>query len=331
MRTIVVGGQYGDEGKGKIVSYLALKDNPKIVARGGVGPNAGHQVLWNEKIYSLRMIPSGFVNKNCRLLIGAGVLINPNIFLDEVKLTETENRVGIDFRATVILPHHLENENDELSKKIGTTRSGCGPAMVERVRRSAKTVQEIDILKPFLTDVAKEVNKEKDVLVEGTQGFMLSVLYGTYPFVTSKDTSASTIAADVGLGPKKIDEVIMIIKSYTTRVGNGPLKNEISIEEAKKLGYQEYGTVTGRARRTSKDLHYDDLRNAVMINSATQIALTKIDVRFPANKGIKKYHQLTDEAKKFIEEVENKLEVPVTLIGTGPNVDDIIDLRDEKL
>ncbi len=327
MKTIIVGGQYGDEGKGKILSYLAIKDNPEVIARGGVGPNAGHSIHWKGKIYGLRMVPSGFVNENARLLIGAGVLVDSARFLVETKLTNAEKRTGIDFRATAILPKHVELDKTEHAKKIGTTGTGCGPAMGDKIARTALRVSEIPELKSYICDVVTEVNEAKNVIVEGTQGFMLSLLYGTYPFVTSKDTSASTIAADVGLGPKAINEVIMVIKSYTTRVGNGPFPQEISAEDATKLGYQEYGTVTGRPRRTSKDLHFDDLKLALQINNATQIALTKIDVRFPGNQHAKKFVDLTQKAKAFIQKIEKELRVPVTLIGTGPDTEDIIDLR----
>lgn len=327
MRTIVVGGQYGDEGKGKILSYLAIQDNPDIIVRGGVGPNAGHQVVYKGKKYGLRMIPCGFVNEKAKLRIGAGVLVNPEIFLKEIAEVGVENRAGIDFRATAIMPKHLNLDKSENSKKIGTTGTGCGPAMADRVSRVAKTVSEVPELRPYLVDVVEEVNKTKNVLLEGSQGFMLSLLYGTYPFVTSKDTSASTVAADVGLGPKSIDEVVMVIKAYTTRVGNGPFPEELSIDEAIKLGFQEYGTVTGRPRRTSKELHFDDLRLAAKINSATQIAITKIDIRFPGNTGVKEFGKLTPGAQEFVKKVENELGVPVTLIGTGPNVMDVIDLR----
>lgn len=328
MKTIVVGGQYGDEGKGKILSHLALEDDPQVIARGGVGPNAGHKILWKGVTYGLRLVPCGFVNEKARLLIGAGVLVNPDVFLKEVELTKSKGRAGIDRRATAILPKHLELDQSANSKKIGTTGTGCGPAMTDRVTRTAVLVSEVPELKPYLTDVVKEVNEAKNVLVEGTQGFMLSLLYGTYPFVTSKDTSASTMAADVGLGPTSIDEVVMVIKAYTTRVGNGPFPDEIPVDEAVKLGYQEYGTVTGRPRRTSKELHYDDLRLAATINGATQIAITKIDVRFPGNAGVKTFEKLTQPAKDFIKKVEQELKVPVTLIGTGPDAMDIIDLRD---
>ncbi|MDD5171792.1 MAG: adenylosuccinate synthetase [Candidatus ainarchaeum sp.] len=328
MKNIVVGGQYGDEGKGKIISYLAIADDPQVIARGGVGPNAGHEVNYKGKRYPMRMLGCGFVNEKARLLIGAGVFVNPEVFLKEVDMINGRNRCGVDFRASLITKEHIERDSaSDNSKKIGTTKTGCGPAVSDRVNRVGKLVSESPELKPYLTDVVKEVNEAKDVMVEGTQGFMLSLLYGTYPYVTSKDVSASTIAADVGLGPTQIDDVVMVIKSYTTRVGNGPFKHELSVEEATARKMQEYGTVTGRPRRSSPDLHFDDLKLAATINGATHIALTKVDVRFPGNDRLKKYADLTKEAKAFIENVEKKIGVPVTLIGTGPDVEDTIDRR----
>jgi len=328
MKTIVVGGQYGDEGKGKIISYMAIADNPSVIARGGVGPNAGHEVNYKGKRYPMRMLGCGFVNEKARLLIGAGVFVNPDVFLKEVDMINGRGRCGIDFRASLITKENIERDSaSDNSKKIGTTKTGCGPAVSDRVNRVGKMVSECPELKPYMTDVVKEVNEAKDVMVEGTQGFMLSVLYGTYPYVTSKDVSASTIAADVGLGPTRIDDVVMVVKSYTTRVGNGPFKHELSVEEATKLKMQEYGTVTGRPRRSSPDLHFDDLRFAATVNGATQIAMTKVDVRFPGNDRVKKYADLTKEAKAFIEDAEKKIGVPITLIGTGPDVEDTVDRR----
>lgn len=325
---IVVGGQYGDEGKGKVLSHLALSDKPQIVARGGVGPNAGHEVNYNGKRYPLRLVPCGFVYDKARLLIGAGVFVNPDVLLKEIEMVGCQNRFGVDFRAGWITKEHIERDSaSENSKKIGTTKTGCGPAVADRVNRVGKLINEVPELKRYLTDVPKEINAAKDVLIEGTQAFMLSNLYGGYPYVTSKDVSASTIAADVGIGPTRIDDVIMVIKSYTTRVGSGPLKNELSVEDAKARGMQEYGTVTGRPRRTSPDLHFDDLKFAAMVNGATQIAITKIDVRFPGNKGVKEYSKLTNEAKSFVQDVEAKMGIPVTLIGSGPDALDIIDRR----
>ncbi len=335
MRTIVLGGQYGDEGKGKILSYLAIQDDAEIVARGGVGPNAGHEVNHKGKRYPMRMLPCGFVNEKARLLIGAGVFVNPEVFLKEIELIKDlgtgAKRCGIDFRAGWITKENIERDTaSENSKKIGSTKTGCGPAVSDRANRVGKLISECPEMKPFMTDVVEEVNEAKgNVIVEGTQGFMLSVLYGTYPFVTSKDVSASTIAADVGLGPKSIDEVIPVIKAYTTRVGAGFLPGEVETELAKSKNMQEYGTVTGRPRRTSLDLHFDDLRKMCQINSATQMAVTKIDIRFPGNAKKTKFVDLTSEAKSFIAKIESEVKVPVTLIGTGPDSADIIDRRKE--
>lgn len=326
--TVVVGGQYGDEGKGKILSYFAVHDNPDVIARGGVGPNAGHQVKYRGTTYSLRLVPSGFINEKARLLIGAGVLVNPDVFLKEVNDFHLGKRCGIDRRATLITKEYIEMDGTSAnSVKIGTTKTGCGPTASARVSRTAPFVNEEKRLEPYLTDVVKEVNAAKNLLVEGTQGFMLSNLYGTYPFVTSKDVSAGTICADIGLGPKKVKDIIMVIKAYTTRVGNGPFPGEIPTEEAQKLGYQEYGTVTGRARRTSPTLHYEDLKFAATVNSATYLAMTKLDVRFPGCEGKRKFSDLTSEARAFVEDTEKKVGIPVGLIGTGADAEDIIDRR----
>ncbi|MFH0818168.1 MAG: adenylosuccinate synthetase, partial [Candidatus Micrarchaeota archaeon] len=268
----------------------------------------------------------GIIYEKSRILIGAGVLVNPDVFLKEIEDCQVKNRAGIDFRCTAITKAHID-EDAATGAKIGTTKTGCGPANIDRVRRTAKLVSEVPELKPYLTDVPKEVNKSKNVLVEGSQGFMLSLLYGTYPFVTSKDTSASTIAADVGLGPTKIDDVILVLKAYTTRVGNGPFVDEVPHERAVELGYAEYGTVTGRPRRVSEKLHWDELRFACEINSATMLAVTKLDVKFPSCKGVKEYSKLSKEPKKFIEEIEKKIGVPVKFIGTGADAEEIIDRR----
>ncbi len=330
---VVVGGQYGDEGKGKVVSHLATNDKPNVVARAGVGPNAGHQVWVDNIKFPMSMLPSGFVYEKARLLIGAGVLVNPTRLLKEIDdLKIDKKRVGVDSRSTVITQAHIDSEKgtgaeSELSNKIGTTKTGCGPAMADRVRRVAKLAKDEPVLAEFLTDVAKECNEADKVLVEATQGFMISLLYGGYPFVTSKDTSASTAAADVGIGPLCVKDVVMVVKSYTTRVGAGPFAGEISNERAKELGYDEYGTVTGRQRRVSESLNFDELKYAAMINSANHIALTKLDTKFKDAKGITVYDDLPFAAREFVEEIEAKMNLPVSLVGTGPNVNEIIDRR----
>ena len=252
--TVVVGGFFGDEGKGKIISYLAIKDDPKIIVRGGAGPNAGHTIMDGDKVYKVRMLPSGFLNKNSKVMIGPGVVINPKVLDKEIQDFGASGRVFIDKHCGIIEESHLlRDSKGELKEKIGSTGSGTGPANSDRAMRVLKMAKDFDSLSSLITDVPKEINSaltaNQNVLVEGTQGTFLSLWHGTYPFVTSKDVTASGICADVGLGPTKVDEVIVVFKSYVTRVGTGPLDKELSLEEAEKKNWSEFGTVTGRQRR----------------------------------------------------------------------------------
>lgn len=336
---ILVGGGWGDEGKGKCITYLCYNDKPDIIARAGVGPNAGHSVEFHGEKYGLRLIPSGFVHKDARLLIGAGVLVDPEVFLHELDYLNKYNvaeRTFADYRCSIIEKKHKERDqaSDYLSKKIGSTGTGCGPGNADRVGRVAKQAKEIEEMKGHTTDVPLEVNdsldEDKYVFIEGSQGFGLSLYYGTYPYVTSKDTTASTAAADVGIGPTRVDDVIVVFKSYITRVGEGPFKTEMSQKKAEKMGLEEYGTVTGRRRRVGLfDMNL--ARESCMINGATQIALTCVDKLYPQCERVKEYSRLSGETKRFIDEIEGETGVPVTIVSTGPDLEDTIDLRDELL
>ncbi|NHJ49127.1 MAG: adenylosuccinate synthetase [Asgard group archaeon] len=334
--TIIVGGFWGDEGKGKIISYIAYSEDPAIIARGGVGTNAGHTVVFEGKKFGLRMIPSGFTSKKSRLLIGAGVLVDPEIFLREIEETGCSNRIAIDYNAGIIESSHkeLDQKDKHYSEKIGSTGTGCGPANADRARRTLKLAKEIPELKEYLTDVSMEINDAiaagKNVVLEGTQGTMLSLFHGTYPFVTSKDVSAPQICSDVGIGPTKVDEVIIVFKAFMTRVGEGPMPGTLSEEEMKKRGWVEHGTVTGRARR-SAPIDFDVARKAIRLNGATQIALTKLDIVYPEIASANSSDKLTKESLEFIAEIEKETGIPVTLVGTGPEAEALIDLRKEKL
>ncbi len=328
--TVIVGGFWGDEGKGKIVSYLALKDKVDVCVRTG-SVNAAHTVWVEGKRYALHMVPSAFVYEKCRLLIGSGANIHVAKFLEEVELTNVKNRIGVDHQASIIEEKHSEQDRTSAHLKgLGTTGWGVGPAIEERVRRTAKLAKDITELRPYLTDVAAEVNSainmDKKVLLEGTQGVMLSLFYGTYPYVTGRDTSASAICSEAGVGPTKVDEVLIVFKSFMTRVGAGPLPGELSKEEAVKRGWFEVAAGTGRERR-SAPFNFEIAKRAVMLNGATQIALTKLDVVYPKCKGARKYDELSSEAKEFIREIERQLGTPVVLIGTGQEVLDIVDRR----
>ena len=330
--TVLVGGFFGDEGKGKIASYLALEDAVSVSARGGVGPNAGHSILWRGTTYKMRMLASAFVNPKTRLLLGPGVLVNPEIFLREVEAVNASSRAGIDPQCAIIEAKHisLDKGSAHLSGKIGTTGTGCGPCNVDRVSRVAKTAKDVSELKPYLTDVPHEVNLAIDtgepVLIEGTQGTFLSLFHGTYPYVTSKDVTASSFAADVGIGPTKIDEVLLVFKAFVTRVGGGPLEGVLSDAEAERRGWSEVATVTGRARR-SAPFNFDLAKRAVMLNGATQAAITKLDIVFPECRGLTAFEALPTEAIALVKKVEHEIGIPVTLLGTGPAVEEVIDRR----
>ncbi len=336
---ILVGGAWGDEGKGKCITYLCDNDKPSIIARAGVGPNAGHSVEFNGEKYGLRLTPSGFVNREAKLLIGAGVLVDPEVFfheLDYLNKYDVKSRSFMDYRCSMIDSEHKERDqgSEHLFKKIGSTGTGCGPANSDRVLRTAKMAQDLPELENYITDVPLEVNEAIDsgeeVFIEGSQGFGLSLYYGTYPFVTSKDTTASTFAADVGVGPTKIDDVIIVFKSYITRVGEGPFPSEMPQDQAEDMGIEEYGTVTGRRRRVGL-FDMDLAKEACMINGATQIALTCVDRLFPDCERTQDYSSLSGETKSFVDEIEKETGVPVTIISTGPDLKDTIDLRKELL
>lgn len=346
--TIAVGGFWGDEGKGKVVAYLAKRDRPAVIARGGVGPNAGHTVEGKGFKEGLRMVPSGYVHRGARLLIGPGVLVDPRLVVAEADrlglrnrlvakrggggLRSRPGRLGVDGNCAVIEERHIEAERAEahLAETIGSTKSGCGAANADRVYRRARLAREVPELKEFITDVPAEVHRalarKRNVLLEGTQGFALSLYHGTYPYVTSKDTTAAQVAADVGVGPTAVDEVLVVFKAFPTRVGPGPFPTEMEEPVAERLGLVEFGTVTGRRRRVGR---WDGAlaRRACLLNGATQAAVTGVDKVDPACRGARRWADLTPRAKAFLKRAERDAGVPVALVSTGPALEETVDLR----
>ncbi len=331
MLTVLVGGFFGDEGKGKIAGYLALNDNIEIAVRTG-SINAGHTVEYSGRTWKLRILPSAFLNRKARLLIAAGALVRLDVLFDEIEKTDSRGRVFVDMQTGIIEEKHVDMERRDalLSGKIGSTLQGVGAAMADRVLRRLKVARDVPELREMLTDVAEEVNEALDnglkIMIEGTQGAFLGLYHGTYPYVTSRDTTAGTIISEVGVGPKRVDEVIIVFKSYVTRVGGGPLENELPEDEIVRRGWCERGTVTGRVRRAAP-FNVKLARRAILLNSATQVAITKIDKLFPEARGVREWSKLPPQAKRWIEEIESELRTPVTLIGTGPDVQETIDLR----
>ncbi|HZA07226.1 MAG TPA: adenylosuccinate synthetase, partial [Nitrososphaeraceae archaeon] len=212
--TVVVGGFFGDEGKGKIIAYLARREKPSIAARGGVGPNAGHTFSFRGKTYKVRMLPSAVLNPTTRLLIGAGVLIDSAIVLNEIERFDAYDRTFIDAQCGIIEKVHIEKDNteDHLKHRIGTTGTGTGPANADRALRVLRLAKDIPKLLSYIENVSDLINETLDnkenVIIEGTQGTFLSLFHGGYPYVTSRDVCASSICSDVGIGPKRVDEVL---------------------------------------------------------------------------------------------------------------------------
>ena len=329
----VVGSQWGDEGKGKIVDWLS--EQADVVVRFQGGHNAGHTLVINGITYKLRLLPSGIVRKNKISIIGNGVVVDPWALLDEIKEIQSKNvqvnveNLIISESANLILPFHREMDEireDAAGKgKIGTTRRGIGPAYEDKVGRRSirvmdlrseknldqrlesvllhhnairkglgKKIFEKDQLKKDLLKIAPEILKfskpvwlkidqfkrqKKKILFEGAQGILLDVDHGTYPFVTSSNTVASSAATGTGCGPNSISYVLGITKAYTTRVGEGPFPTELKDEIGELLGTRgkEFGTVTSRKRRCG---WFDGVlvRQTIKISGIDGIALTKLDV-----------------------------------------------------
>lgn len=330
--TVFVGGFFGDEGKGKIVAYYALTKKPRLAVRGGVGPNAGHTVVFNGKTYRLRLVPSAFVCRETMLAIGPGVLVDESVLLKEIGELGVADRIRVDGNCGLIEQRHVEKDRGSahLRQEIGTTGSGSGPAMEERVARTLRLCSSSEALKPYLADTVGLVHEVLEggglVVAEGTQGTFLSLYHGTYPYVTSKDVTASSVCADIGVGPKHVGDVIVVFKSYVTRVGNGPLRGELDPAEAERRGWIERGTVTGRLRRVAP-FDFELAKRAVKLNGATACAITKVDALYPEARGVREYSKLPAEAKRFVEEVEAKVGVPVRYVGTGEEVFDTVSLE----
>lgn len=330
--TVVVGGQFGSEAKGKVVAYLA--GGFEMAVRTG-SPNAGHTVISGNKTYRLQQIPATFLNPKCQLYIGAGALINPEILKREVEETSVKDRLFIDYQAGIIEPEHLEQEG-ELVKQIGSTGKGCGAALINRIwRKNFKLAKDILVNEFNLIDVSRVVNQHidagKNILLEGTQGFGLSLYHGSYPYVTSRDTTAANFLAEAGISPLAVKDIILVLRTYPIRVAgpSGPLANEISwVELSQKIGQpvEELSTVTRKVRRVA-EFDLELVKRAIQANRPTQIALQFLNYLFPKDENVTTWEDLSPEAKNYLEQLEQTLQVPITLIGTGRAHEAMIDQR----
>ncbi len=329
----VLGTQWGDEGKGKVVDLLTEEAHAVVRFQGG--HNAGHTLVIGDEKTVLHLIPSGILRANVECLIGNGVVLAPNALWEEIQMLEqrgipARDRLGISEACPVILPYHVlldhAREKARGSSAIGTTGRGIGPAYEDKVARrglrlgdlfhphrfAEKLKQVLDyhnfvlqqylnadtmdfqqvleeslsygeLLKPLIVDVPERLYQlrraDKNILFEGAQGTMLDIDHGTYPYVTSSNTTAGGACSGSGIGPKDLDHVLGIVKAYTTRVGGGPFPTELHDSIGKHLATQghEFGATTGRPRRCGW-IDLVALQYAVRLNSVTGLCVTKLDV-----------------------------------------------------
>jgi adenylosuccinate synthase len=338
--TVVVGGQYGSEGKGKLVSYLACRDDDDVAVVRCGGSNAGHTAEGVGRRVVLRQLPSGAVNPRCRLLLAAGMQIDLGVLLDEIHMLRVgSDRMRIDRNATIIEPGDKETERQTgLLARVGSTLTGTGAAGARKVLRDASVRRAGDVpeLQPYVTDVARELDlllaDDFRVIVEGTQGAGLSLHHGPYPFVTSRDTTAAGVLSEAGLPPSRVDDVIVVFRTYPIRVaGNsGPLAGELDWATVReRAGYPgalaEYTTVTGRLRRVGA-FDWDLAERAVRLNGPTALAVHGLDYLCYEDLGATRWDELSAVSQRFLAELEDRLQIPVHYLYTGPEGSDLIDL-----
>ena len=423
---IVIGAQWGDEGKGKMTDYLA--EDADFVVRFQGGNNAGHTVVVGDKEYKLRLIPSGILYDDKTNVIGNGVVVDPKALFEEIEYLEgvgvkiTPEKLIISDRAHLIMPYHkvLDKLKEKARGKndIGTTGRGIGPCYTDKFERCGirvcdlmhenvfreKLQQNIEAKNPYITQILggeplnydeilneylklaeklrafvtdtsvkvyDAIKADKNVLFEGAQGMLLDIDYGTYPYVTSSNTTAGGVASGSGIGPRMITNAVGIAKAYTTRVGKGPfpteLDNEIG-EWIREKGH-EYGVNTGRSRRCGW-LDLVILKTSVRVSGLTSLAVTKIDTLaglekikvcvgykfngeiidyFPASledlalcepvyeefdgwddsvSNARSYDELPENAKKYIQRIEEFTDTKVSIISVGPKRDQTMTIKE---
>lgn len=420
---VLVGTQWGDEGKGKIVDLLTAKAD--AVARFQGGHNAGHTLVINGEKTVLHLIPSGAMRDGVECLIGNGVVLSPEQLIKEVSALEERNcdirsRLMISPACPVIMPYHIAldmaREKARGKKAIGTTGRGIGPAYEDKVSRRGLRVQDMyqtdfaeklkevmdyhnyalvnyfkadavdydqtladtlhlaEQIKSMVGDVAGRLADlraaGKSVMFEGAQGMLLDIDHGTYPYVTSSNTTAAAAASGTGVGPNDLDEVLGIVKAYTTRVGSGPFPTELFDDVGKHLGEKgvEFGATTGRPRRCGW-IDAVALKRSCEVNSLTSLCVTKLDVldgleelkictQYKLNGqlldrppygaddfedcepvyetlpgwsdttvGARQYDQLPQNAKAYLNRVQELLGVPIEIVSTSPEREDTIVTR----
>jgi adenylosuccinate synthase len=344
---VFVGGQYGSEGKGNIVSYLAREYD--ILLRVG-GPNAGHTVYEEPEPYTFHHLPSGSRCSDAQLVIGPGAVLYVPKLLEEISDCKIDAlRLAIDGQAMIISDADRAEE-EKLKKEIGSTGQGVGAATSRRIMGRGtdppKLARDIADLKPFIKDTRELLEQafcdRKRVLVEGTQGTGLSLYHGNYPHVTSRDTTVAGCLAEAGISPSRVRKVVMVCRSYPIRVQSpdgpgvtsGPMSQETTLEEISRrsgipldeLRKIEITSTTKRKRRIA-EFDWALLRKAASLNAPTDISLTFADYLSIKNRAARRFEQLSPETIRFIQEIERVASAPVSLISTRFHFRNVIDRR----
>ena len=346
---VLVGGQYGSEGKGNIADYLSPEYG--VLMRVG-GPNAGHKV-YEEPPYTHISLPCGTrrETESQDLLIGPGAVIEPIGLLREIRECAVEpSRLTVDEQVVVISSDDREWEEENLKREIGSTAQGVGKATARRVthrfrdERACKLAKDLGPefreLRPYLGSTAERLEKAyargEKILLEGTQGTGLSIFHGGYPSVTSRDTTVSGCLSEAGIGPRRVNRVVLVCRTYPIRVGgrSGDFSKEIDWEAVSsrsgipldELHGHEVGSVSGNRRRVG-EFDWEMLRRACHLNSPTDVALTFVDYLDRRNSDAIRFDQLAPDTIKFVEDVEMVAGVPCSLIGNRFDYKCVIDRR----
>jgi adenylosuccinate synthase len=342
---VVVGGQFGSEGKGKISAIITLQERIDLCIRCG-GPNSGHSFQKpNGEMLLLRQLPTGFVRPETRLLIPAGGLVDLDILRSEIEgLRLDACRVGIDRNAMVITPGDREAERRlAMAERLSSTLCGVGSAVARRALRTSdvklagEATSDQPWLRPFLADVSQEANSAVDtgkkVLIEGTQGSGLSLYHSPYyPKATSRDTNAAGFVSEVGLSPRLVSEIVLVFRTFPIRVAGaqaGPLHEELTWQQLQKESRSpaslcEYTSVTHKLRRLGR-FDWEEARRAVRLNRPTRLAVNFIDYVGFENRAATHWTALSQDARTFVHDLE-RFGVPANYIGTGPRLADNITL-----
>lgn len=338
---VLVGGEYGSEGKGHVVAYLAPEYD--VLVRVG-GPNAGHKVYEEPRPYTFHLLPSGSrANDQAQLMLGPGsVLALPQLLQEIADCNVAADRLWIDPNAMVITDEDRANE-ERIEQAIGSTRQGVGAATVRKIQRlpgEFTLARDAPELRPYVRETRQLVEDSfalgRRILLEGTQGTALSLHHGQYPYVTSRDTTVSGCLSEAGIPPHRVRRVVMVCRTYPIRVGGetGPMAAELTWQEIAdrsgisldELEQAEVGSTTHRPRRVG-EFDWDLLRQAATLNGPTDIALTFADYLSVKNREARRFEQLQEPTIHFIDEVERVACAPVSLIGTRFDFRSIIDRR----